>query len=263
MARTMLCKVTRHKRTRDLALEPQTYQHQRLASLGILTDGVAHDLNNLLTAVYGNLDLARSELRADHPAQEALADAERTVRHASDLTRQLMAYAGKSASIVRPVNLSHLVDEMAQILRVAIGKPITFDLRLDPTLPLIQGDGAQLQQIVLNLLTNASEAIGKRSGTITLTTNLAWCDASILSHSRLDPKPAPGRFVSLKVTDTGVGMDEATCERLFEPFFTTKADGRGLGMAVVFEIVRSQGGAIMLESTPGRGTTITVLFPPM
>lgn len=244
-----------------LALERQVQHTQKLESLGVLAGGIAHDYSNLLMAILGNLDLARFDMEPGHPAQEPLGDAERAARRAADLTRQLLVYAGKSTMVTRPLDLSRLVEEIAQLLQLSVGRLIDFDLRLDHELPLLEGDPAQLQQIVLNLTTNASEAIGRRAGTIALTTGVRACDAAELSQSRLEPRPAPGMFVALAVSDSGGGMDPATSARLFEPFFTTKQMGRGLGMAAVLGIVRMHGGAITVASEPGRGTTVTVLFP--
>jgi signal transduction histidine kinase len=244
-----------------LDMERQVLYTQKLESLGLLAGGIAHDFNNLLMSILGNLDLARLDMAADHPAQEALGDAERASRRAADLTRQLLAYAGKGAFVIRAVNLSGMVEEMAAILRVSVGRHIRFLLSLDSDLPHFQGDTSQIQQIILNLITNASEAIGAHHGTITLSTGMRRAEADELARSRLEQKPDPGLFVYLSVTDSGMGMDATTLERLFEPFFTTKDYGRGLGMATVLGVVRSHGGAVIVESAPGSGATITVLFP--
>ncbi|NTU81823.1 MAG: PAS domain-containing protein [Chloroflexales bacterium] len=246
-----------------LEIERKVQHTQKLESLGVLAGGIAHDFSNLLMAVLGNLDLARFEMPANHPAHEPLGDAERAARRAGDLTRQLLAYAGKGAFLIGPVNLSRLVEEITQLLRVSVGKLITFDLQLDPDLPVFEGDSAQIQQIVLNLITNAAEALGGQPGSITLTTGVCRCDADCLSRSRVDQRPAPGAFIYLAAIDTGHGMSPLALERVFEPFFTTKQLGRGLGMAAVLGIVRGHNGAILVDSALGQGTRVTVLFPVM
>lgn len=244
-----------------LDLERQVQQAQKLESIGILAGGVAHDFNNLLTAVLGNLELLRFELPPGAPELGLVQEAERAARHGADLTRQLLAYAGKGAFLVRPVDLSTVVREIAQILRVSVGGAVSFDLRLSSGLPLFSADAAQIQQIVLNLVTNASEAIGDRSGAITLETGTCVCSAEELARSRVEQLPQPGWFVFLRVTDDGVGMGEETISRLFEPFYSTKSYGRGLGMAAVLGIVGSYGGAIIVTSSQGAGTEVVVLFP--
>lgn len=251
----------RHAEAERREMERQVQHIQKLESLGVLAGGIAHDFNNLLMAILGNLDLARFDLPHDHPARESLSDAERAARRAAALTRQLLTYAAKGQASVSAINLSRLVEEITQLLQVSVGRLISFDLRLTPDLPAFDGDPAQLQQIVLNLITNASEAIDGRAGTITLATGVLHADEAHLSRSRLRQKPRPGLFVYLTVADTGIGMDAATQERLFEPFFTTRQHGRGLGMSAVLGIVQRHGGAILVASEPLAGTQVSVLFP--
>ncbi|MFV9507079.1 MAG: histidine kinase N-terminal 7TM domain-containing protein [Oscillochloridaceae bacterium umkhey_bin13] len=244
-----------------IELERQMLHAQKLESLGVLAGGIAHDFNNLLMAIHGNLELARFDLPADGTAYEAVYHADQATRRAANLTRQLLAYAGKSDFVLGPVDLAALINEMTQLLQVSVGRLINFELDLDPTLTPIHGDATQIQQVVMNLITNAAEAIGANPGTITLRTRRCRCTTQDLAHSRLDLRPPPGEFAVLTVADTGAGMDQATLDRLFEPFFSTKSLGRGLGMAAVLGIVRSHAGAITVESTPGQGTTISLLFP--
>lgn len=151
--------------------------------------------------------------------------------------------------------------ENVAMLQAVISKTVTLDLRLAADLPLIAADFGQLQQVVMNLITNASEAMQEQPGVMTVTTTARECDVQYLSRSRILEKPEPGRYVVLKVRDTGVGIDERTMERLFDPFYTTKFTGRGLGLAAVQGIVQGHGGAIIVESEPGRGTLFQVLFP--
>lgn len=244
-----------------LEMERRLLQAQKLESLGVLAGGIAHDFNNLLMAILGNLELAQGDLSPLSPARETISEAANAARRAADLTRQLLAYAGKGRFAVQRVDLSALVQENAHLLRAAISKTTTFSLRLAESLPPIEADPGQIQQVIMNLITNAAEAIGEQPGVITLTTGVEAFGADDLRQNRLAEPAQPGRFVFLEVADTGCGMDEATQQRIFEPFFTTKFTGRGLGMSAVEGVVRAHRGAILVESAPGRGTTIRVLFP--
>lgn len=244
-----------------LEMERRLLHTQKLESLGVLAGGIAHDFNNLLTAILGNLELAMMDISEMSPARDSLKDAQTATRRAADLTRQMLAYSGKGKFQIKRLNLSELVGEMAQLLKISIGKSVTLNLHLAPGLPLVEADVAQVQQIVMNLITNASEAIGDQVGSITLATAVEDCDEATLEASRLAEKVPPGRYVSLVVTDTGCGMDETVQNQLFEPFFTTKFTGRGLGMSAVLGVVRGHKGAICVKSAPGAGTTIRVLLP--
>ncbi|PDW03128.1 histidine kinase N-terminal 7TM domain-containing protein [Candidatus Viridilinea mediisalina] len=246
-----------------LALERQMLHAQKLESLGVLAGGIAHDFNNLLMSIIGNLDLARLDLDEEHPAQGPLGDAERATRRASDLTRQLQAYAGKGSVMLRPINLSQLLTEMMTILQISIKHQsniqIEFDLAND--LPRFEGDSNQIQQAVINLISNAAEALGKAGGTITFSTGVDSYSAAALVDNRVERKINAGTFIYLRITDDGSGMDAATSERMFEPFFTTKEYGRGIGLATVMGVMRSHHGAILVESSPGVGSSLTLLFP--
>jgi signal transduction histidine kinase/CheY-like chemotaxis protein len=244
-----------------LELERRLLQAQKLESLGVLAGGIAHDFNNLLMAVLGHLDLATQRVPPTAPVQGDLEQAIRATQRATDLTRQMLAYSGRGHFVVAPVDLNALVRENVGLLRAAIPHTVTFDLDLAGEPAVIEADPGQLQQVVMNLITNASEAIADRPGTVTLTTGVVDCDERCLSRSRLERKPAPGRFVFLEVADTGSGMSQGTLDRLFDPFFSTKFTGRGLGMPVVMGIVRGHGGAILVDSVVGRGSAIRVLFP--
>ncbi|MBC7316806.1 MAG: hybrid sensor histidine kinase/response regulator, partial [Chloroflexi bacterium] len=212
--------ITERKRAEEerLEMERRLLQAQRLESLGVLAGGVAHDFNNLLMAIRGNLDLALLDLPPASPVRESIEEAARAVQRAADLTRQLLAYAGKGQFVISRVNLSALVEENALLFRAAIPKTVTLIVNLAPDVPAISADAGQIQQVVMNLLTNASEAIGEKPGTITLTTGVMEADAATLARSRLPDPPPAGRYVFLEVADTGCGMDEATIERIFEPF---------------------------------------------
>jgi PAS domain S-box-containing protein len=244
-----------------LQLQRRLLHSQKLESLGVLAGGIAHDFNNLLMAMQGNLELALAGQARGSSACSRIEDAMRALHRAADLTHQMLAYSGRGRFTARRLSLSDLVDENAHLFRASIARTTVLDLHLDPDLPPVEADAGQLQQVVMNLITNASEAIGGSPGTIRLSTGVADCSDADLGRSRLDEKPAPGRFAYVEVADSGCGMDAETQRRMFDPFFTTKLTGRGLGMAAAQGIVRGHQGAMFLDSTPGGGTTIRVLFP--
>lgn len=242
-------------------MERRFLHSQKLESLGLLAGGVAHDFNNLLAAISGNLDMAGAALGPDHAARRFLENSRRAVQRAADLTQQMLAYSGKGRLVVGPVDLNALIADNAAILSAAVPKSTRLRFCSAPGLPLITADAGQIQQVIMNLLMNASEALGGAPGEVVIETSAIDASPELLARSRLEEKPPPGRFVRVTVRDTGCGMDEATMERVFEPFFTTKFTGRGLGMAAVLGIVRAHNGALLLESAPGKGTEIQVLFP--
>jgi PAS domain S-box-containing protein len=243
-------------------LEERYREAQKLESLGVLAGGVAHDFNNLLTAILGYASLAQQEAPAGAPAQGYLDQVLKAGRRAGELCQQLLAYAGRGAYVAGPVDLSRLVREIAALLAAPIPRQVSLSLRLAPDLPPVEGDAAQLRQVVLNLLLNAAEAVGAGPGGITVQTSLSRYDAARPGAAYLGAELRGGEYVALEVTDTGCGMDAATRRRIFEPFFTTKFMGRGLGMAAVLGIVRGHRGGISVASEPGRGTAVRVLFPP-
>jgi PAS domain S-box-containing protein len=260
---TIATDIGEHKRAEKarLEMERQLLHAQKLESLGVLAGGIAHDFNNLLMAILGNLDLALMDLSPVSPARSSIEQSAIAARRAADLTRQMLAYSGKASFDVRHINLSELLEENAHLFRACISKMVVFNVQLDRGLPLVNADSGQIQQVIMNLITNASEAIGDRPGVISLSTSVQTCDTAALSVSRVTEIPPSGRFVCLDVTDTGCGMDNETQLRLFEPFFSTKLMGRGLGMSAILGIVRAHQGAIFVDSTMGKGTTIRVLFP--
>ena len=255
--------ITERKRleTERVELQRQLLHTQKLESLGVLAGGIAHDFNNLLMAVHGNLELARVDLPASLPGRARLERALHATRRAADLTRAMLAYSGRGRFEVSQVDLNDLVRENADLFRSAVARNVMLNLFLTDLPAMIEADTGQVQQVIMNLITNASEAISDGPGEIRITTSLRQQDAAFLARSRTIEKPLPGLYACLEVTDSGSGMDEATLQRLFDPFFTTKFTGRGLGMSAVLGIVRGHKGAIMVRSAPGRGTTISVLLP--
>jgi two-component system cell cycle sensor histidine kinase/response regulator CckA len=247
--------------TEQRQLEQKMLQSQKLESLGVLAGGIAHDFNNLLTSILGNADLAKNEMSPLAPAQISLAGIETAARRAADLCRQLLAYSGKGRFLIQPLNLKELVDEMGHLLSVSISKKAVIKYHFNEGIPAIEADATQIRQVVMNLIVNASEAIGERSGMISITTGLAHCDEAYFRTCFASEGLREGEYVFLEVGDTGSGMDKATLERIFDPFFTTKFTGRGLGLAAVLGIVRGHKGTIKIYSEPQRGTTFKLLFP--
>ncbi len=244
-----------------LALERKLLETQKLESLGALAAGIAHDFNNLLMSVLGNASLVLAELPANSPLREALGQIEVAARRGSDLTRQMLAYAGRGVVALEAVDVNRLVGEMKDLLRVSMARRARISHQLAADLPAIEADPTQMRQVVMNFLTNASDAIGEAEGTITVRTTLVELDDAALAAMRTAPDAAPGPHVCIEVADTGCGMDATTIERIFDPFFSTKFAGRGLGLATVLGIVRRHRGALAVESTPGRGTTFRVYLP--
>ena len=242
-------------------LEAQIQHAQKLESLGVLAGGIAHDFNNLLMAILGNADLALMDLSPVSPVRQSLSEIKKASLRAAELAKQMLAYSGKGRFTIEPVDLSELVEEMVHMLEASISKKAVLKCQFAGALPAIEADATQIRQVVMNLITNASEAIGERSGFISITTGVIQVDRQYLRETYLDDDLPEGPYVMLEVADTGCGMDAETQARVFDPFFTTKFTGRGLGMAAVMGIVRSHGGTIKIYTEVGKGTTIKVLLP--
>ncbi len=242
--------------------EERLRQTQKLESLGVLAGGVAHDFNNLLTGIIGGISLALDREPLSSPSRRFLEDAIHAGERAADLTRQLLAYAGKGRFVIQPVDLSDLVREISRLIDISIPKNVRLVLNLAGGLPPVEGDPAQLQQIVMNLLINAAEAIApNRDGLVVAETGIARVDENYLRKTLRAESAEPGEYVYIEVRDTGCGIDEASLSRIFDPFFTTKFMGRGLGLAAALGIVRSHGGALKVDSVRGQGSAFRVLFP--
>jgi PAS domain S-box-containing protein len=247
--------------TEQRNLEQQMLHSQKLESLGVLAGGIAHDFNNLLTGILGNADLAKTEMSPLAPSRASLEGIEVAARRAADLCRQLLAYSGRGRFIIEPLDLCELVQEMGHLLTVSISKKAVLKYHFSQGIPAVEADATQLRQVIMNLIVNASEAVGERSGVISITVGLAHCEADYLKGCFGTDRLQPGDYVYLEVADTGHGMDKSTLDRIFDPFFSTKFTGRGLGLAAVLGIMRGHHGAIKVYSEPGRGTTFKLLFP--
>jgi PAS domain S-box-containing protein len=237
-------------------------QHtQKLESLGVLAGGIAHDFNNLLTSILGNSDLARLDAPEGSDLQRCIDEIQQGATRASELCNQLLAYSGKGRFVVSRVHMNEMIDELAHLLHTVISKKVNLQMDFQSDLPDVKGDASQLRQVMMNLITNASDALGDQPGTIQVTTRLIHATPADLSRSYFQSDLPAGAYVSIQVRDTGCGMDKTTCSRIFDPFFTTKQSGRGLGLAAVLGIVRSHHGTIRIDSAEGQGTTFEVLLP--
>jgi PAS domain S-box-containing protein len=244
------------------SLESQVRQSQKLESLGVLAGGIAHDFNNLLTAIMGNVSLSLECLPQTHPARALLQAAVDATEDAALLTRQMLAYAGKGHFKIEPIDLSELVREIVSLIERSIHKNVQLRCDLGERQTIIEADGAQLRQVIMNLVINAAEAIGDGNcGTVVVTVRRQELGLDFLRTCLTQGDAQPGKFVVLEVRDNGCGMDPETLPRIFDPFFTTKFTGRGLGLAAVLGIVHSHKGALKVESALGVGTIFTVLFP--
>jgi len=241
--------------------EEQLRVTQRLESLGILAGGIAHDFNNILAAIMGNAELALDDISPLSPGRERLEGIMTASKRAAGLCAQMLAYAGKSRIEKRNIALGDLVEETLHLLKTSISKKAILNLKLETSLPCMLGDPAQIRQILMNLVINASEAIGERSGVIALSTGAMDCSGQHLTNGYIVAPDKPGTYVYIEVSDTGCGMDKDAVQRIFEPFFTTKFTGRGLGLSAVLGIVKAHEGALRVYSEPGKGSTFKVLFP--
>jgi two-component system cell cycle sensor histidine kinase/response regulator CckA len=250
-----------------LELERQMLHAQKLESLGVLAGGIAHDFNNILAAILGNADLALQSLSPNSPVHGNLQAIVEASKHAAEISKQMLAYSGKGQFIIEPIDAGKVIKEMAHLLEVSISKNAVIKYDLLNNLPTFYGDVTQIRQVIMNLITNASEAIGDRDGVISLSTGEIDCDREYLDNvnevlrASLDEQLPEGVYVYIEVADTGCGMDEKTKERIFDPFFTTKFAGRGLGMSAVLGIVSGHKGALKISSVVSEGTTFTILFP--
>ena len=241
-------------------LGEQVRQAQKMEAVGQLAGGVAHDFNNLIGTIVGNAELARMDLDPQHPAQESISEIARAGKRARDLVNRLLTFARPTEHQLRPTQLGPVVLEAVNLLRSTLPKGVELNLRNDAPLPAVRADASQIHQVILNLATNSWHALDGRAGRIDV--ELGLCTINPASQ-RTSPDLSAGKYVRLSVSDTGKGMDEDTLHRIFEPFFTTKPSGlgSGLGLSVVHGIVRSHGGAIRVESEPGRGATFHLYFP--
>ncbi|MFY9315755.1 MAG: PAS domain S-box protein [Burkholderiales bacterium] len=241
-------------------LEAQLRQSQKMEAVGTLAGGIAHDFNNIIGSILGNAELARQDVGADHPAFESIAEIGKAGRRARALVQQILAFSRKQALAKSVTELGPVLEEAARLLRATLPAGVRFAVACAPDAPAVLADATQIHQLLVNLCTNSWHAMEGRPGEIDVRLEAVSVDEA-LAHERPDLRP--GRYVRLSVRDTGKGMDAATMERIFEPFFTTKpvGEGTGLGLSVVHGIVQGHGGAIVVESAPGKGSAFHLYFP--
>ena len=242
-------------------LEAQIQHTQKLESLGVLAGGIAHDFNNILMAILGYADLALLDTKVGSSVRSSIEEIEKAARNAADLTKQMLAYSGKGKFQISKLDINDIIREMTHLLEISISKKAVIKFNLREALPPIEADPSQIRQIIMNLITNASDAMEDTSGVITITTNLMECDRQYLRTAYLTDQLEEGTYVYMEVADTGCGMDRETLRRLFDPFFTTKFTGRGLGLSAVLGIVRGHGGTVKVYSEKGSGSSFKILLP--
>ena len=236
-------------------------QAQKLESLGVLAGGIAHEFNNLLTGMLGQTSLAQTKLPVDSPAMRHVDRAAHAARRAADLTRQLVAYAGKGSFEIAYIDLNELIIENTGLLETAVSNRADLVLELEGELPSIHADRGQIQQVILNLVINAAEALPDDGGLVNIQTSIVQIDERSALDNFIHEELWSGHYVSLRVTDNGCGMDKETQARIFDPFFSTKPSGHGLGLSATLGIIRTHDGAVRVESTPGAGTQFELLLP--
>ncbi len=242
-------------------LEERMRHSQKLESLGVLAGGIAHDFNNLLVGVLGSADVALREMPEDSPGRQHVERIKTSGARAAELTSQMLAYAGAGRMRVERLDLRAVVDEMSALLSASISKKAEFRREIGDEEPLVAGDATRLRQVVMNLITNASDALDGKSGTIDVRTGVQYAATEYLRTLEFGAERPPGAYSFVEVSDSGVGMTDEVRRRMFDPFFSTKFQGRGLGLAAVLGIVSSHNGAIDITSAPGAGTSIRVLLP--
>jgi len=242
-------------------LETKVKQARKLESLGDLAGGIAHDYNNLLTGMLGNAGLVLRELPESSTARDKIVQIENAAVRAADLTSQLLAYAGEDPLVLRSVDAGEVVRGMEAELRAFTTAGVELEIRVEPELPEVEADPAQLRRALHNLVDNADEAMGGEPGTVTVTVGLRRLEAAELAEVYLEDGQGAGDYLCLQVRDTGCGIDQEVRSRMFDPFFSTRASARGLGLAAVFGIVRAHGGVIRVASEVGAGTAFELFFP--
>ncbi|MBD3265881.1 response regulator, partial [bacterium] len=242
-------------------LEGRVQNLQRIESLGVMAGGIAHDFNNLLMGILGNAELARLDLPENAPTHEYLKDIEEASHSAAELCKQMLAFSGKGKFVIETVNLNNLLMQIDPIIRSLLSKNITFDLHCSDVPLYIEADSTQIRQLVMNLATNAVEAIDNGEGKISIVTGLMYCSDEYLNETLIQVSLQEGDYAFIEVSDDGCGIENKVMQKIFDPFFSTKFIGRGLGLPVVLGIVRGHNGTLRVYSERDHGTTVKALFP--
>ncbi len=255
--------ITEQRRIQEEASRVQLrlLERAKLESLGVLAGGVAHDFNNLLTGIMGNASLALEFVETEHSARPLIQASIDGSERAAKLTNQLLAYSGKGKFVIEAVQLSKLAEEIAGLVQLSVPRHVRLEIERNPTLPLVEADVAQMQQVIMNLVINGAEAVTDPKGKVTVRAGTRFLDHDTIKRAFPLAELTPGDHVWLSIADTGHGMDQATLDQIFDPFFTTKFTGRGLGLAAVQGIVRSHRGVLQVESELGKGSVFTLYLP--
>jgi PAS domain S-box-containing protein len=246
-----------HRRLHELRFQ----QMQKMESLGVLAGGIAHDFNNVLAGIVGNIDFANTSESLSPGGHELLNQALLATERGTDLCNQLLVYAGKRESSREVVNLSELLTEMTEIIRMSIPRTVEVLYDCSTDLPGFECDPTRIRQILMNLVKNAADAIGDQPGQISVQTCTVECEKSGFEDAIIGSDSESGRFLKLTVKDSGTGMNEDTVQRIFDPFYSTKSEGRGLGLSTMIGVVREHGGALTVTSELNKGSTFSIFFP--
>lgn len=257
---TSILDITQSKRAEEakLQLEKQFLHAQKLESLGVLAGGIAHDFNNILTVIICNCSLLQQRPLM---ALEILPEIEIAAQRAADLCRQMLIYAGKAQPVPTKIDMKTLVGEMVSMLKAIIKENVVIAPDYSSDIPAIIADASQIRQVIMNLIINASEAIGEKQGEIFVSLVNRFIQPEQAETDHLGKIIPTGQYICIQITDSGCGMDEETRLRIFEPFYTTKFTGRGLGMSAVLGIITAHKGALQFTSQPGQGSTFKVYLP--
>ena len=262
-ARGAMTNITEHvtgERERRRLLE-QLRHGQKMESLGKLAGGIAHHFNNLLQGILGHTSLALEELPVHSETHDSIAEVQKIAERAANLSNQMLAFSGRGKFVVKTVDVGAFLSETEHLLRVTAGSSADLRIPLPRGLPKVRIDAGQVRQALVQLVANAVEACAGGEGVVALSASAQWCDAAYLATVTAQENLAEGEYVVINVEDTGHGMDDEAVTRAFEPFFSTRHTGRGLGLSMVIGVMRGHHGGVQIESAPGQGTTVRMLFP--
>ena len=242
-------------------LQQKLLQAWKTESLGTMATGVAHDFNNVLAAILGNVNIILRNVPPGSPAESSARQIESSVSSAIELANQMLVYTGKGKADMAELDVSSLIREMTHVLGDSVSKSVDIAYDLADDLPPVTGDADQIRQVMKNLIRNASDAMVDENGIVTVSSGVLECDRDCIVETYLYENQPEGRYVYVEVSDTGSGMSPEVEARMFDPFFSTKIRGRGMSLAVVLGVVRAHGGAVKIRTAPQQGTTISILLP--